>query len=403
MRGAAAGRRVAAASGPGRPPGCRGAERLAALPDPYGTGAGGRQPAGDDARGGGRSAAAADRAAPRRTRTEGPAQEDPDGPPHPAAAGPGRRGGRRGRTARSAGAGPGAAHPARLHHPPAAPPKQPKPLRQSRPARTARSGRPASGQSGPADREPYDQRTPDPSDPDTASRPSRAPRHLGRLLLTAILLLLVGAVVYALAFLPKSGPDSKAGERGGDRTGSSGAAPASPAPSGDQEGDHASAGTGAPQTTAPAEVAKGFGVRNDPEGFQVAVREGWQRRGANDRGQVRYVGGDYELVVVPGRDTTARFGTDPMAYLQNKEAELAPYRSSGWASASGLQRIDVGKTAMAEGTFSWRDGSGREVYVRNLAMIHKGRYHLVLVIGPDRGRHEIDQLYTQATSAYRPG
>ncbi|WP_190142743.1 protein kinase [Streptomyces glebosus] len=286
---------------------------------------------------------------------------------------------------------------------PPRPPKQPKPLRQSRPARPARSGRPASGQSGPADREPYDQRTPDPSGPDTASRPSRAPRHLGRLLLTAILLLLVGAVVYALAFLPKSGPDSKAGERGGDRTGSSGAAPASPAPSGDQEGDHASAGTGAPQTTAPAEVAKGFGVRNDPEGFQVAVREGWQRRGANDRGQVRYVGGDYELVVVPGRDTTARFGTDPMAYLQNKEAELAPYRSSGWASASGLQRIDVGKTAMAEGTFSWRDGSGREVYVRNLAMIHKGRYHLVLVIGPDRGRHEIDQLYTQATSAYRPG
>ncbi|MFI1500516.1 protein kinase [Streptomyces platensis] len=285
---------------------------------------------------------------------------------------------------------------------PPRPPKQPKPLRQSGPARPARSGRPAPGQRGPADRDPYDQRTPDRSGPDTAARPARGPRHLGRLLLTAILLLLVGAVVYAMAFLPKSGPDSKAGERGADR-GSSGAAPASPAPSGDQEGDHASAGTGAPQTTAPAEVAKGFEVRSDPEGFQVAVRKGWQRRGANDRGQVRYVGGDYELVVVPGRDTTARFGTDPMAYLQNKEAELAPYRSSGWASASGLQRIDVGKTAMAEGTFSWRDGSGREVYVRNLAMIHKGRYHLVLVIGPNRGRHEIDQLYTQATSAYRPG
>ncbi|MGA5270207.1 protein kinase [Streptomyces lydicamycinicus] len=286
---------------------------------------------------------------------------------------------------------------------PPRPPKQPKPLRQSRPARPARPGRPAPGQRGPADRDPYDQRTPDRSGPDAASRPARGSRHLGRVLLTAILLLLVGAVVYAMAFLPESGPDSKAGERGADRTGSSGAAPADPAPSGDQEGDRASAGTGAPQTTAPAEVAKGFEVRSDPEGFQVAVREGWQRRGANDRGQVRYVGGDYELVVVPGRDTTARFGTDPMAYLQNKEAELAPYRSSGWASASGLQRIDVGKTAMAEGTFSWRDGSGREVYVRNLAMIHKGRYHLVLVIGPDRGRHEVDQLYTQATSAYRPG
>ncbi|MFE1171968.1 protein kinase [Streptomyces sp. NPDC058773] len=288
---------------------------------------------------------------------------------------------------------------------PPRPPKQPKPLRQSRPARPARPGKtaPPPGGSGPADRDPYDQQAQVPAGPSAASRPARAPRYLGRLLLTAVLLLLVGAVVYVLAFLPGSGPDSKAG-RGADRTGSSGAeAGASPAPSGDQEGDRASAGPGAPQTTTPAGVAKGFEVRSDPEGFQVAVRKGWQRRGANDRGQVRYVGGDYELVVVPGRDTTARFGTDPMAYLQNKEAELAPYRSSGWASASGLQRIDVGKTAMAEGTFSWRDSSGREVYVRNLAMIHKGRYHLVLVIGPDRGRHEVDQLYAQATSAYQPG
>ncbi|MGY5130527.1 protein kinase [Streptomyces nigrescens] len=290
---------------------------------------------------------------------------------------------------------------------PPRPPKQPKPLRQSGPARTGKSGKPVppSGRSGPGDRDPYEQQTMGQAGLDAAPRRARTPRHLGRLLLTAILLLLVGAVVYAMAFLPKSGPDSKAGERGADRTGTSGAAPGgSPAPSGDQESDrdHASAGTGAPQTTAPAELAKGFEVRSDPEGFQVAVRKGWQRRGVNDRGQVRYVGGDYELVVVPGRDTTARFGTDPMAYLQNKEPELAPYRSSGWASASGLQRIDVGKTAMAEGTFSWRDSSGREVYVRNLAMIHKGRYHLVLVIGPDRGRHEVDQLYGQATSAYRP-
>ncbi|MFI2260566.1 protein kinase [Streptomyces tubercidicus] len=287
---------------------------------------------------------------------------------------------------------------------PPRPPKQPKPLRLSRPARPARPAAPAPppGPSGPADREPYDQQAAVASGPVAAPRPARRPRHLGRLLLTAILLLLAGAVVYAMAFLPKSGQDSKAGERGADRTGTSGSAPG-PAPSGDRESGHASAGTDAPQTTAPAGIAQGFEVRNDPEGFQVAVRKGWQRRGANDRGQVRYVGGDYELVVVPGRDTTAGFGTDPMAYLQNKEAELAPYRSSGWASASGLQRIDVGKTAMAEGTFSWRDSSGREVYVRNLAMIHKGRYHLVLVIGPDRGRREVDQLYAQATSAYRPG
>ncbi|MFI1161498.1 protein kinase [Streptomyces sioyaensis] len=288
---------------------------------------------------------------------------------------------------------------------PPRPPKQPKPLRAPKPARPAKPSGPL-GRTGTPGGEPYDQERDlrsGPADAPSPPRPDRAPRPLGRLLLAAVLLLLVGAVVYALAFLPDSGQDSKAGGRGAHRPGTAGTAPGgSPAPSGDSGGDRGGS-SGAPQTTAPAGVAKGFEVRTDPEGFQVAVRKGWQRRGANDRGQVRYVGGDYELVVVPGRDTTARFGTDPMAYLQNKEAELAPYRSSGWASASGLQRIDVGKTAMAEGTFSWRDGSGREVYVRNLAMIHNGRYHLVLVIGPDRGRHEVDELYAQATSAYRPG
>ncbi|MFI0908722.1 protein kinase [Streptomyces sioyaensis] len=288
---------------------------------------------------------------------------------------------------------------------PPRPPKQPKPLRAPKPARPAKPSGPL-GRTGTPDGEPYDQerdRWSGLADAPSPPRQDRSPRPLGRLLLAAVLLLLVGAVVYALAFLPDSGQDSKAGGRGAHGPGTASAAPGGgPAPSGDGGGDRGGS-TGAPQTTAPAGVANGFEVRTDPEGFQVAVRKGWQRRGANERGQVRYVGGDYELVVVPGRDTTARFGTDPMAYLQNKEAELAPYRSSGWASASGLQRIDVGKTAMAEGTFSWRDGSGREVYVRNLAMIHNGRYHLVLVIGPDRGRHEVDQLYAQATSAYRPG
>lgn len=290
---------------------------------------------------------------------------------------------------------------------PPRPPKQPKPLRQPRTARTDRPAEPAAppGRSGTTDRDPYEQQVSDQAGREAAARPAGAPRRTGRLLLTAILLLLVGAVIYAMAFLPESGQDSKAGGRGADRTGTSGEEPGpGPTPSGDQgsEGDGGSAGTGAPQTTRPTELAKGYEVRTDPEGFQVAVRKGWQRRGANDRGQVRYVGGDFELVVVPGRDTTAHSGTDPMAYMQNKEPELAPYRSSGWASASGLQRIDVGKTAMAEGTFSWRDGSGREVYVRNLAMIHNGRYHLVLLIGPDSGRHEVDELYEQATSSYRP-
>ncbi|MFE1772615.1 protein kinase [Streptomyces sp. NPDC059008] len=294
--------------------------------------------------------------------------------------------------------------PARLSRPP----KQPKPLREPRPARTARLGRPPKppGRSRTSDRDLYEQQMLGQVGVAAEARPARpprgAPRNLGRLLLTAILLLLVCAVIYAMAFMPKAGENARAKRGGADRTATSGAAPdAGRTPSGDPDGG--APGTPAPGTTAPAEVAEGFEVRTDPKGFQIAVRKGWQRRGATAQGQVRYVGGDYELLVVPGRDTTAKYGADPMAYLQNKEPELAPYRASSWASASGLRRIDVGRTAMAEGTFSWRDGSGREVYVRNLAMIHQGRYHLVLVIGPDGGRREVDRLYEQATSAYRPG
>ncbi|MCB5911720.1 hypothetical protein LIU39_30975, partial [Streptomyces sp. SF28] len=232
--------------------------------------------------------------------------------------------------------------------------------------------------------------------------PRRGPRHLGRLLLVLILLLVVGAVVYAMVFLPKAG--SRASGPGGalQTTAASGAPSGSPAPPQDGQDGGGASGTGSPQTTAPAGLADGFEVRKDPDGFQVGVRKGWQRRAANDRGQIRYVGGAYELVIVPGRDTTAKFGADPMAYQQDKEPELAPYRGSGWASASGLRRMDVGRTAMAEGTFTWKDSSGREVYVRNLAMIHDGRYHLVQVIGPDGARREVDRYYDQATGSYRP-
>ncbi|MFF4604283.1 protein kinase [Streptomyces sp. NPDC001339] len=309
------------------------------------------------------------------------------------------------------------------------PPKEPKPLRVSRPAArpTARPAR-TDGWGGPAgrsrttDRDLYEQQMLGQVDVGAAVRPARParggnPRHLGRILLTVILLLLVCAVVYATAFMPKAGRDAESGGPGADRAATSGAAPGGdPAPSGGQDGDQSgdrdgdqggdSPGTTAPRPTTSAGLAKGFGLRTDPKGFQIAVPEDWQRRGANNQGQVRYVGkgdkGDHELLIVPGRDTTARFGTDPLAYLQNKEPELAAYRSSGWATASGLRRVDVGTTAMAEGTFSWRDTSGREVYVRNLAMIHHGRYHLVLVIGPDTGRQETDRLYEQATSSYRP-
>ncbi|MFI0261221.1 hypothetical protein ACH4OW_19535 [Streptomyces sp. NPDC017056] len=229
----------------------------------------------------------------------------------------------------------------------------------------------------------------------------RGPRHLGRLLVGLVFLLLVAAILYAALFMPKSGSGGGANSVR-ERTGAVGAqSPAPDGTSGDRPGSQGPS-VQQPQTTEPAGLAEGFAVRKDPEGFQVAVRKGWERRGENERGQVRYLGNDFELLIVPGRDTTSRFGGDPMAYMQDKEAELAPYRESSWSGASGLRRVDVGRSAMAEGTFTWQDSSGRQVYVRNLVMIHNGRYHVVQVIGPDNDRREVDRLYDQATGTYRP-
>ncbi|MEU9112056.1 hypothetical protein AB0D04_09745 [Streptomyces sp. NPDC048483] len=298
------------------------------------------------------------------------------------------------------------------------PPRSPKPRKPPRPARS--SGPSAGGlyddqqllvQVG-LDTAPRRSRPAWDDDAERTPR-GRGPRHLGRLLLVLILLLLVGAVAYAMVFLPKSGEEARGASGGSDGTGVSGApSGGSPTPTAGQDSggqgrtegqDGGSGGTRPPQPTPPANLPEGFELRKDAEGFQVAVHKGWQRRGKNGQGQVRYLRGDYELLIVPGRDTTAHFGADPMAYQLEKEGELAPSRASNWSSSSGLRRIDVGRTAMAEGTFTWKDTSGREVYVRNLAMIHNGRYHLVLVIGPDNGRREVDRLFEQATSTYSPG
>ncbi|WP_274915120.1 hypothetical protein [Streptomyces sp. WZ-12] len=240
-------------------------------------------------------------------------------------------------------------------------------------------------------------------------RGARAPRSLGRVLLAAILLMVVAGIAYAVVFLPKSGADAAGGPSGADLSGTSGGAPgSSPAPSPGQgdgtdgKGAGRTPGSGEPQTTAPGTVAPGFELRADPAGFRIAVRKGWQRRPGTDHGRVRYAGGGYELLVVPGRDATAQFGTDPSAYQQDTEPELAAYRAASWSEISGQRRIDVGQTAMAEATFTWKDGDGRPVYARNLAMIRDGRYHVVLAMGPESGRAEVDRLYSEASSSYRP-
>ncbi|MFD3520994.1 protein kinase [Streptomyces sp. NPDC058653] len=231
-----------------------------------------------------------------------------------------------------------------------------------------------------------------------------SPRSLGRVLLILILALMVAAIAFAVMFLPKA-------DEGQSQNGA-GANPSAPAAPGQPENTDTTPDSGAgkpedsnsstPQTSAPpADLGDGYVLRKDTEGFDIGVDKTWERRPINDSGQVRYVRGDYSLIVVPGRDTVADNGDDPMAYQRDKERELQPFRDSSWATSSGLRRIDVGKQPMAEGQFTWQSSSGHEVYVRNLVMIVKGSYHIIQVIGPENERDKVSEIYQQATGSYR--
>jgi hypothetical protein len=239
----------------------------------------------------------------------------------------------------------------------------------------------------------------------------RSPRRLGRNLLLLILLLLAAAIAYAMYFMPKADSTDTGGA---DRTGAAGEVSQAPEQSADPSSEprpeqtspkaegspSKSAGSTETQTTGP-KVADGFTLRKDSEGFRVAVANGWDRSPKNGRGQVVYSHGDFELIVVPGRDGTNGNGTDPMAYQRDKEAELQPYRDSSWATATGLKSIQVGARTMAEGQFTWTDADGRELFVRNLAMLIDGRYHVLQVRGPEAERDEVTRLYEQASSTYQ--
>ncbi|MDO0935691.1 protein kinase [Streptomyces sp. DG2A-72] len=243
-----------------------------------------------------------------------------------------------------------------------------------------------------------------------ARQQGRSPRSLGRTLLLLVLLAMAAAVAYAMLFMPKA---DSTGTDDTDRTGAAGEVSQEPAqspeassePRPDQtspggESPSASAGSDETQTTAP-DLPDGFTLRTDQEGFAVAVANGWDRTAKNGRGQVVYSNGDFDLVVVPGRDTADEYGTDPMAYQREKEPELQPYRDSSWATSTGLKTIQVGGRTMAEGQFTWTGADDRELFVRNLAILIDGRYHVLQLRGPEAERDEVTRLYEQAAATYR--
>ncbi|MFI0965296.1 protein kinase [Streptomyces sp. NPDC021080] len=246
-----------------------------------------------------------------------------------------------------------------------------------------------------------------------ARQENAAPRRLGRNLLLLVLLLLAAAVAYAVAFMPKAdrsgAADGRTGNAGqaGPATRSGGDPTASSAPTSDQaspdpgRSPSGKSSSDSSHTASDPGVARGFTLRKDPEGFQVAVASGWTRSPRNGSGQVVYSQGDFELIVVPGRDGTATYGSDPMTYQRESEKELQPFRDSTWATSSGMRRIDVGGKVMAEGQFTWQDSAGHSLYVRNLAILVAGHYHVVQVRGPDAERDEVTRLYEQASSTYQ--
>ncbi|MFJ9345723.1 protein kinase [Streptomyces sp. NPDC101237] len=237
-----------------------------------------------------------------------------------------------------------------------------------------------------------------------ARQEAGSPRRLGRTLLLVVLLLLAGAVAYAMVFLPKKDSADRGGASGGDRTGTAGQTSAAPGPTTEPTPTQTAAPSTETQTTAGstggAPAGDGFTLREDPDGFRVAVAKGWNRTPRNGIGQVVYAHGKFELIVVAGRDSAADYGNDPMRYQRDKERELQPYRDSSWATASGLRTITVGERVSAEGQFTWTDSQEGDLFVRNMVFLINGRYHVVQVRGPESERDRVTQLYEKASSTY---
>ncbi|WP_037681297.1 protein kinase [Streptomyces griseus] len=240
----------------------------------------------------------------------------------------------------------------------------------------------------------------------------RSPRSLGRTLLVVILLALAAAIAYAVLFMPKAGENAGAdGAGGAERTGATGQVEQAPDASSEPRPDQTSpqqnpepsesGGSTGTQAGDDPDVPDGFTLRKDAEGFRVAVANGWDRTPRNGLGQVRYTHGDFELLVVPGRDTAKKYGSDPMVYQREKELELQPYRASSWATSTGLRTIEVGGRSMAEGQFTWTGAEGKELFVRNIAILLGGRYHVLQMRGPEAERDEVTRLYEQASATYR--
>ncbi|MCJ1679464.1 hypothetical protein MTF65_19375 [Streptomyces sp. APSN-46.1] len=237
---------------------------------------------------------------------------------------------------------------------------------------------------------------------------NRKPRSLGRTLLVGILVLLAGAVAYAVLFMPRSG-DGGDGDR--DAREPQNAAKPVPQqsrtptkqPQSQQPQPQPEQSTGAPQSKpAPQTAPPGYTIQRDPEHFEIATPNGWERHGVNEAGQVRYTDGPFTLTVVPGRDRV-RGNPDPATYQKDKEPELNAYRNSTWTTSGDIKSTTVGQQLRVTGRYTWHDANGRSVFARNFVVALGDSYHVVMVTGPEDEQDKVTEVFEKATGSYKSG
>ncbi|MFD7663480.1 hypothetical protein [Streptomyces sp. NPDC059788] len=167
------------------------------------------------------------------------------------------------------------------------------------------------------------------------------------------------------------------------------------------EADRAAEDTSTCPFPAPGRSRTSESVHRDPCGFRLALGPGWIRQ-QEARQRVRFTRGALTVLVVPGRDPARSHGTDPLAY-QRGQAELTAFRADPHGSATDVRLITDGPDAtIAQGTFRWTGADGRGVIARNEAMLHRGRYHVLTVLGPAGQRDQAIAHFNRLASSYRP-
>ncbi|MCX5194916.1 serine/threonine protein kinase [Streptomyces sp. NBC_00249] len=233
----------------------------------------------------------------------------------------------------------------------------------------------------------------------------RKPRSLGRTLLVGVLAVLAAAVAYAVLFMPRAADTRDQGQQPTAAESPSGPTAAAPKPP-DRTTAPPPSGTPqskpAPQTDVPGPAPEGYTLERDPEHFTIAVPKGWDRRGINEAGQVRYTQGQFTLVVVPGRDRVEG-NPDPKGYQQDKEPELSPWRNSTWAESGDVKSTTVAGQLRVTGRYTWIDSTGRSVLARNFVVALGGTYHVVMVTGPKDETDKVTDVFEKATASYKAG